>query len=240
VNRKNGATNRPARTRRALVFVYLSIASTGAVGGELSVTGTLASEYVYRGISLSDGNPAVQLGIDYQHASGLFAGAWASTVDLENFGGRRDVELDYYLGYFYTPDAPVHLSIMLLQHTYPGQSTFFNYNYAEALVTAELNERYSLEFGYSDDIYGWNRTGRHLEMRGDWPLPNAWVVSAGLGYNDLDNQGTSNHLYWDIGASARYSRYMLDVRWYDNETATGILAHLSAGSQWVVTITAGF
>lgn len=208
--------------------------------GELSGTVTLASEYIYRGQALSDGNPALQAGVDYEHETGLFAGAWASTVDLENLGGRRDVELDWYAGYHYAPDAPLDFVFTVLRYTYPGQSTYFDYDYTEVLLNATMMERFSFEFGFSDDIYGWGSDGRHYEARADWPLANAWVLSAGLGYNELEDQGTSNHWYWDAGASARFGWLIVDARWYDNEMPTGRLAYLSAGSQFVLSLTTGF
>ena len=224
--------------RAAPAFLALLVTPAGA--GEWAATVTLASEYVYRGQALSDGNPAVQAGVDYEHGSGFFLGAWASTVDLENFGGRRDAELDFYLGWHYAPDGPVDVAATVLRYTWPGQSTYFDYDYTEFLLNATLLDTWSLEYGYSDDIYGWNATGQHWELRGDWPLRNAWVVSAGAGYNILDEQGTTNHWYWDVGGSARFGRLMVDLRWYDNETATGSLAYLSAGSQWVLSLSAGF
>lgn len=234
-------------TRKVLGKSCFSLVACGALvlpvasaGGELGGTATVTSEYVYRGQALSDGNPALQGGVDYEHDSGLFVGAWASTIDLENAGGRRDVELVWYAGYHYTPDAPVDLVFTVMRHTYPGQSTYFDYDYTEALLNATFLERWSFEVGFSNDIYGWDSDGRHYEARGNWPLPNAWVVSAGLGYNDLEDQGTSDHWYWDLGASARFGWLTVDARWYDNETPTGTLAYLSAGSQFVLSLSTGF
>ena len=216
-------------------------AAVAAPAGELSGHAALATEYVYRGLALSDHNPAFQVGIDYELESGLFAGAWASTIDLSNPGGRRDVELDYYVGWHYVPEAPVEVTLSLVRYTYPGQTGYFDYDYTEALATASIFERYSVEIGYSGSIYGWDgATGRHVEARVDWPLANAWVIGAGLGYNDVEDLGMSNYLYWDLGASARYSRLTVDLRWYDNEPAYGTLEGLAAGSRLVGTLSVAF
>jgi uncharacterized protein (TIGR02001 family) len=40
----------------------------------------LASDYVFRGISQSQRQPAIQGGFDYSHASGFYVGTWASNV----------------------------------------------------------------------------------------------------------------------------------------------------------------
>ena len=49
---------------------------------EHTVTGniTLASQYVYRGLSQTDGKPAIQGGIDYSHSSGFYLGTWLSNI----------------------------------------------------------------------------------------------------------------------------------------------------------------
>lgn len=231
---------RHCRRRHLLAALLFCSASGPVTASELAGTVSLTSQYIYRGQALSDGNPALQAGIDYAHDSGFFAGIWASSVDLPNPVGRRDLEADYYLGYQYVADAPLSASLSVVRYTYPRQSGNRDYDFTEALLTAIVNDRYSIEFGFSNDIYGWDATGRHLELRGDWPLRNAWVVSAGLGYNDIEDQGTSNYLYWDVGASARYSRLTLDLRWYDNETPRGTFGWLSAESQLVATLSVAF
>lgn len=211
-----------------------------AVASELSGIATLASQYIYRGQAVSDGDPAIQLGLDYEHDSGLFAGIWASTIDLKSNFSERDAELDYYVGYHYAPDAPVALTATLVRYTYPGQTATVDYNYNEALVTVTLNGRHSAEFGYTTNLYGLGRIGRHWELRSEWPVAGAWVISAGLGRNDLADFATSPYAHWDLGASARFSRLTVDIRWHDNEPHTSGIGGRSAGSQIVVSLSAAF
>ena len=211
-----------------------------ASGAELSGSITLTSQYIYRGQSLSYENPALQSGLDYEHDSGFFLGAWASTVDLPNPTGRRDAELVYYAGYHFMPGSKFSTSFSLTRFTYPGQTGPIDYDYTEALMVLTYDDRYSAELGYTNDLYGFGVPGRHVELRADWPLRNAVIVSAGLGYNDTGEISTTGYRYWDLGASARLSRLTLDLRWYDNEAAGGYLRKLSAGSQVVVSLSVTF
>jgi len=224
------------------LIVALSAAAWPALATASELTGsvTLATQYIYRGQALSDGNPAVQAGIDYAHDSGFFVGAWASTVDLPNPTGRRDAELDVYAGYHLDTGSPLSMTLSLTRYTYPGQSGFIDYDYTEALVVTTYDDRYSVEFGYTKDLYGFGVPGRHGELRADWPLRNAVVISAGVGYNDIEETGTSSYWYWDLGASARFSRITADLRWYDNEQPEGFLYGLSAGSQLVASLSFSF
>ena len=47
-----------------------------------TVTGnvTFATQYIFRGLTQTSGKPALQGGLDYSHASGLYVGTWASNV----------------------------------------------------------------------------------------------------------------------------------------------------------------
>ncbi|MCH7823064.1 MAG: hypothetical protein IIA07_13715 [Proteobacteria bacterium] len=201
---------------------------------------SLTSEYIYRGLVQSDGNPAFQFGLDYEFDSGLFVGAWTSTIDMRGATSERDIELDYYLGYHYESRTQLAATLTVLRYTYPGQIGSHSYDYHEVLLMATWRERYSIEFGYTNNYYGLDSIARHWELRSDWPVANVWVISAALGRNDLSSIGVSRYLHWDVGASARFSRVVLDLRWYDNEPLGGYAASLAAGPQLVVSISTAF
>src|SRR5450830_659674 len=40
----------------------------------------LVSQYVFRGLTQTNGGPAVQGGADYSHTSGFYAGTWLSNI----------------------------------------------------------------------------------------------------------------------------------------------------------------
>jgi uncharacterized protein (TIGR02001 family) len=86
--------------------------ATPAVAPEhtLAANVGLFSEYLFRGIAQTAGKPALQGGFDYAHASGFYAGTWASNASwLEDFGqyDRSSLEWDLYAGY---------------RNAFPGQS----------------------------------------------------------------------------------------------------------------------
>ncbi len=57
-----------------------------------SITGT--SDYVFRGVTQTDGDPTIQGAINVGYGI-FYAGIWASGVD---FGDDADIEADYYAG----------------------------------------------------------------------------------------------------------------------------------------------
>lgn len=76
----------------AVGAVAVPSVASAEVGAELSVV----SNYLFRGVTQTDGAVAVQGGLEYGHASGFYAGVWASNVD---FGDGTSVEFDPYLGF---------------------------------------------------------------------------------------------------------------------------------------------
>ncbi len=67
---------------KQIVACAALVAATGvsapAFAGATGNVGVF-SDYIFRGISQTGGAAAVQGGLDYSHASGLYAGTWIST-----------------------------------------------------------------------------------------------------------------------------------------------------------------
>lgn len=85
---------------------------------DVSMTATLATDYIWRGQSQTAGAGAVQGSLDIAHESGLYIGAWASNVDAETFGGA-DVEYDYYVGFGGDITDEVGYDLQWATYTYP-------------------------------------------------------------------------------------------------------------------------
>lgn len=64
----------------------------------LSANAAVVTEYRFRGLRLSGSNPAVQGGLDIDHLSGFYAGAFVSTLDSATLG-HGGAELDLYAGW---------------------------------------------------------------------------------------------------------------------------------------------
>ncbi len=68
--------------------------TTTAANAEFTANIGAASQYYWRGTSLSASAPAVSGGVDYGHESGFYAGIWTSSEGA--YGGP---ETDFYLGF---------------------------------------------------------------------------------------------------------------------------------------------
>lgn len=115
----------------AVLFPLIACAEE-APAPTLTTTATLASQYVSRGIRQTWDKPALQLGIDYVHPSGLVAGTWASNVS-DKFIEKASVEWDLYAGYSASA-GDIGYSLILYQYLYPGakvSATDTTFNYTE-------------------------------------------------------------------------------------------------------------
>lgn len=98
------------------------VALLWAAGAQAQFSSELraATDYEFRGVSLTSRDPAFQASLDYAFGdSGFTAGVWASNVD---FGPDydADVEVDYYVDYERALGDSVSLYAGLALYTYPA------------------------------------------------------------------------------------------------------------------------
>jgi uncharacterized protein (TIGR02001 family) len=115
--------------KTSVVLTVLLLASPAPVLAEVTAQVTATSDYVWRGISQTLGGPALQAGIDYKHASGIYAGLWGSNVDyFDDSDPMSDpadddqarFELDYVAGIRHEFKTGWLLDVGVIYYTYPG------------------------------------------------------------------------------------------------------------------------
>jgi uncharacterized protein (TIGR02001 family) len=114
----------------------------------------LYSQYVFRGLTQTNGDPAVQGGFDLGHKSGFYLGTWASNVSwISDFapGTSASMEWDWYAGYKGSLPADFGYDLGVLYYWYPG-----TYPYPDQVkpntteLYAALTWRFlSLKYSYS-------------------------------------------------------------------------------------------
>lgn len=159
----------------ALSALLASTASAGELSGEL----TVVSDYVFRGVSQTDEDPALQFGLDYAFDSGFYVGTWVSNVDFGP-GDPADFEWDIYVGYGFEIGSGVAADIQLLQYRYPGAN---DYNYLELVGSLTFNERLTTTVAYSNDVYNSGEDGWYFGAALDLALPAEFTLTPNVGYS---------------------------------------------------------
>jgi len=183
---------------------------------ELSGYLVLTTDYVWRGVTQSDGDPAVQLGGDIAFDSGIYAGLWGSTIDINNGADRqRDTELTYYLGYSRDVGERWSFGVSAVAYTYPGQGGLVDYNYEEFMFSTNYNDRVWLEYAYSPDLYNSGRESHNVEAYAEWPAGKHLIIGAGTGYYDVSDLVGDGYAYWELGVTWPVKRFDIDLRYHD-------------------------
>jgi len=190
---------------------------------KVSANVALTTDYRFRGVSLSGGDPAIQGGITVSHKSGFYVGTWSSSlasgapVDLNGDGKFGTVygnqELDLFGGWTGNLTPGLTLDGGLLYYDYPdgheGRGNYFE-PYASISGTVgpaklKLGAAYAwhqASLGHDDNLYVYGNV--------DIGIPHTpFTVSGHVGYTDgvlapPFLAGTSDKTGFDysIGASA--------------------------------------
>jgi uncharacterized protein (TIGR02001 family) len=190
----------------------LMACASATAHAEFSGNVALTSDYLFRGISQTDENPAIQGGIDYSHDSGFYAGLWGSNVDFgedtgDGLGSRASLELDLYAGFSRNPPGALGWDVGVIRYGYPGAGSRRNYDYTE--IYGKLSYDFGVAAGtaginYSNDYFAASGTGVYYYGEVAVPLPAEFKVGAHVGHQTIDKNdvfGTPDYTDWKIGVS---------------------------------------
>lgn len=187
------------------------------VSGSIS----LMTDYSLRGISQTLREPALQGSIDLAHPSGLYFGAWASSVnfgegDLADSGPRAQMELDAYGG-FALEVGSLALDAGAVYYAYPGAASSRSYNFYELSFAASHPvgpAGVGLSTLYSPDFFA--GSGSALYMAGTLEFPVSYMTLSGsVGKQTIelnDVFGTPDYLDYGVGAAVTWDAIKVGLR----------------------------
>jgi uncharacterized protein (TIGR02001 family) len=162
--------------RGALGLALLLFA--GPARADLSATIALVSDYRFRGVSLSDRHPALQAGLAYDHSSGLFAGVFASNVDLEAGGSGLGGQL--YGGYAWRWGTDWSSDVGAVRYFFTGSTEIRTNDYTE-LFAGLSTERFSARLSLTPSYFGSGAPGGYLDLSAARELGSDWTLTAHAG-----------------------------------------------------------
>lgn len=198
--------------------------SFGTFGGSL----TIATDYMFRGVSNSNENPQVQGDINWSHDSGVYAGIWATNT---NFGGPgNSMELDPYIGYASSiEDTGLSYDVGYWAYTYPGSQSDFDYGEFYAIGTWTQGDlSISPSVWYADNYFGTDFLdgvrGVAYDLTIGHALPWDMHASARLGQQTFHNGGEGlDYLYYDLGVAKTAGDFIIGLSWHDTQDAQAAL-----------------
>ncbi|MEZ5996389.1 MAG: TorF family putative porin [Hyphomonadaceae bacterium] len=210
--------------------IGLAMLATAAGAGAASAEGTvtanisLTSDYVFRGVSLSDNGPAVQGGFDYT-TDMFYAGVWASSLNA-------DVETDLYAGF--TPSTgPIDWDLGVIGYFYPGaddDAAEFDYVELKVGASTDLTEQFTVgaAYYYSGDNYGNTGDSDYWELNAEYDMSDAISFSGAFGNQTIQNPDgvpggalEDDYNTWNLGGTIALHGFEVDLRYHDTDIDAG-------------------
>jgi uncharacterized protein (TIGR02001 family) len=206
---------------------------------------SLVSNYLYRGISQTGNNPALQGGFDYADPSGIYAGVWGSNISwLSDFGttNNASLEMDTYLGYKADFAEDFNYDLGFLRYNYPGKVTAGN-------ISANTNEVYVgagykwLAFKYSrslSNLFGArdSKGSTYLEIGASYTAEDAGITfGAHYGDQTVAHDSAASYRDYNVKVSKELAGYEVGAM-YSNTSLdlTDPQGNKLAGGAFVVSL----
>ena len=195
---------------------------------------TMATEYVYRGITQSNEDMTIQGGIDYSHSSGFYVGTWASNLEFNaptsaSNTNASSIEVDIYGGFAGEFSNGIAWDIGGLYYWYPEESESTaggaNYDFVEVYGSlgyefdAPMSPAVEVGLAYSPDFFGEDGDSIYISSSLGLSLPGGLSPYVSLNYQDVDGDQTSpngyDYFYFAVGGSYDIGMITLDLSYHD-------------------------
>jgi uncharacterized protein (TIGR02001 family) len=166
----------------------------------------LVSEYRFRGIDQTFGKPALQGGLDYNHASGAYIGNWNSNVNQGAGYPGATLEMDFYGGYKRAL-GDVGADIGLIHYHYPGSDV----KNTEAYLGATWKWFAAKWFRALGDYFSvpGSRGTMYLDLAAVYDFGGGWGTNAHFGHLAFKNASNASYSDYRIAATREMSGWVL-------------------------------
>ncbi len=180
------------RAAVALFALLFTVEAHAQVSGSV----TLLSDYRFRGVSLSDGRPAVQVALALDRADGWYAGALVSSAKTEQ-SARPSAQLSSYAGFAQRFRSDLSWEVGALYTRFTGHE---HYAYPE-MYLGLASEHFNGRLYYAPDYFGSGSTV-YAELNGARMQSEHVYLFGHLGMlrrNDHEtNYRESSHYRFDV------------------------------------------
>lgn len=213
-----------------------------ARGPTFTGTAAFVSDYRYRGVSLSNRDPAVQASIQLNTKAGFFAGAWGSSI--ANYGGAT-TEIDLYGGWT-GPLGPFTATVGVYSYVYPGGNGVDTYEVYGSLARTFGPVTATVGVNFAPDQRNLNRSSRYAFLNVAAAIPDTPVtLKANIGHEQgsfvVDNTGqTTKKFDYLVGVDYKWKVLVIGVAYIGNDLPSRSVFNDNAKNRFVASVTAAF
>jgi len=184
---------------------------TATAQGGWTGNASLTTDYTWRGISLSNGTPAIQGGFDYANGT-LYAGVWGSTIDFGD-AYTADLEVSYYTGLAGALKNGVSWNVTATYFDYPGAGS-------EELSGLALSGglSYSFDTGLwvgTEGAFSPDEESVYNSLQAGYALSSSLSLDGAIGSYASETDG--DYADWSIGSTLSLGGAAIDLRYSDTD-----------------------
>lgn len=188
--------------RALLPFGGLAIAGALSLGApacaaDLTGSAALTTDYVWRGSTQTQGDPAVQAGFRLAGASGFYGSAWGSNVEFAP-ETHASSEFDFAVGWSGQLSDDWAVDVNVLRYHYP--STAVDLDWTELNGTLAYAGSYWLSLGYSPEALGSDDRGLYAQVGAKFPIRDRFRIEAAVGRYFLDDVYGKSYSHGQLSA----------------------------------------
>ncbi len=188
--------------QKAIISTLLIAAGAAcpwAVYAETTANFGVASNYVWRGVTMTNDRPSVSGGIDHLQSEQYYMGFWLSNIEDRQDGNNEGSKIDIYAG-TRLPLGELDIELGVL-HYYFNRGNHFNpelkqngklvpdsandNSFSELLLGIEGNIFRARGY-YSDDYYGSGHASYYWQIGVEYPIAEEIVVQGYYGLKDSE------------------------------------------------------
>lgn len=182
-------------------------AAAPAPDNQFAFNAAFSTDYRFRGISQTHGDPAISGGVDYTHnPTGLYAGVWASSIKwIDDAGGDSDIEYDLYGGIRGEIVKDVSYDVGVLRYFYPGSGLGTNPDTTEIYgsvgygpVSVKYSHAVTNAFGFDD-----SKNSKYIEANASFEIVDGYMLGLHVGHQKIkgDQPVDASYTDWKVGVT---------------------------------------
>lgn len=195
-----------AKALLASSMLFTAAHATAAEPVTVSGSAAFTSDYLFRGVSQTGNNAAVQAGMTAAHESGAYISIWGSSVGFTDagFGVDGGLEIDTLVG-FSGKAGEVGYDVGVMHYGYPSNDGALGYDEVYASVSTmgfKVGLNYSPDYFAQSDTFMYLYAGYSTEVSGI-------TLSGNLGMNKFDSNAMMTKALGTTGTDDSYMDYKL-------------------------------
>ncbi len=240
-----------------LLFASLGTPARAADAPQSTITGSIAvvNDYLFRGLSQTNRKPAVQAGIEYDHHSGWYAGAWGSNISWLSDASTTaaplssSLEVDLYTGYRGSFSSDWTYDVGLYEYYYPGDyPPGFTRPYTTEGYVSLAYKTLSLKYSHSfTNLFGFpgSKNSGYLDLSWNYEFSPSWTLNTHVGHQDVANTPGFSYSDWKLGVTKAFGHgYSVALGYYDTNADrsvyTNAYGHFVGRATAVLTLSKAF